>query len=323
MQKEMQKVLKEMEEVLDYSQLAMLQQSMIKNFSPQKALYQFSSNEDYMELFLKSKKLEGCSDQTIYYYRRTIKHFLEEIDVSVIQLSAEEIRDYLSNYQTVHGCSRISLDNIRRNLSSFFSWLENEDFILKSPFKKIHKVKSAKVMKEAISDEDIELIRDLCCDNLRDIAMIDLLLSTGIRVGELVNLDIADINFEERECIVFGKGDKERRVYFDYKTKVHLQDYVESRTDSNPALFVTFVYPYNRLSIGAVEARIRKFGKDLNIKKIHPHRFRTTLATKAIQKGMPIEQVQRILGHNQIDTTLRYALLNDEIVKQAHRKLLG
>lgn len=232
------------------------------------------------------------------------------------------IREYLCEYQAKNSCSKVTVDNVRRNLSSFFSWLEEEDHILKSPVRRIHKIKTKTAVKEIISDENIETLRDNCGEK-RDLAIIDILYSTGMRVGELVNLDIDDLNFEERECIVYGKGDKERKVYFDARTKLHLQNYLDSRQDSNKALFVSLNYPYDRLKISGVEIRLRKLGRKLNIDRIHPHKFRRTMATRAIDKGMPIEQVQKLLGHQQIDTTMKYAMVNQSNVKSSHRKYIA
>lgn len=161
------------------------------------------------------------------------------------------------------------------------------------------------------------------CNSLRDLALIDILASTGMRVGELVLLNIDDINFNERECVVFGKGDKERIVYFDARTKIHLQNYIDSRSDENKALFVSMRKPYNRLTIGAIETIVRNIGKQLEIPKAHPHKFRRTLATKAIDKGMPIEQLQKLLGHQKIDTTLQYAMVKQSNVKIAHKRYIG
>lgn len=323
MKNRIEEILNDMETVLDKNQLMLLEKSLNDRLIYRNTVEYLNSNIEYLNMFLKVKKLEGCSEQTITYYRRVINNFIKRIDIPVTTITVAEIRSYLADYTTINNCSNITLDNIRRCLSSFFTWLEEEDYIVKSPLKKIHKVKGEQVVKEAISDESIEMLRDKCVNCSRDIAMIDLLLSTGIRVGELVRLNIEDINFLERECVVYGKGNKERRVYFDYKTKVHLREYIDERTDDNPALFVTLRNPKMRLTISGVERRLRDIGRGLSMNKIHPHRFRTTLATRAIQKGMPIEQVQRILGHNQIDTTLRYALVNDDNVKLAHRKLLG
>ena len=280
------------------------------------------TNQSYIDSFLSAKRLEGCSEKSLKYYKSTIEIVLNTIDKSIKNITTNDLRNYLTEYQEKHGSSRVTIDNIRRILSSFFSWLEDEDFIIKSPVRRIHKVKSASVIKETYSDESLELMRD-SCDNLRDLALIDILASTGMRVGELVLLNKDDINFNERECVVFGKGDKERVVYFDARTKIHLQNYLESRDDDNKALFVTLRKPFNRISIGGIETRIREMGRKLNINKAHPHKFRRTLATKAIDKGMPIEQLQKLLGHQKIDTTLQYAMVKQSNVKIAHKKYIG
>lgn len=279
-------------------------------------------NVEYLKMFIDAKQIEGCSERTLQYYRVTIEHMLGSIDTPIRKITTDEIRGYLVDYQKVNNCSKVTVDNVRRNMSSFFSWLEEEDYILKSPMRRIHKIKTKQPVKETITDEMIEKLRDNCTC-VRDLAMIDLLYSTGIRVGELVGLNISDIDFEERECIVFGKGDKERRVYFDAKAKLHLQEYIESRTDDNPALFVTLDAPHARLKISGVEIRVRELGRKLNIDKIHPHKFRRTMATRAIDKGMPIEQVQKILGHSQIDTTMQYAIVNQNNVKVSHRRYIA
>lgn len=272
-------------------------------------------------MFLDAKRIEGCSERTLNYYRTTVEHLISQIETGVRKISTEEIREYLSNYQKRNSCSNVTIDNIRRNISSFFSWLEEEDYILKSPMKRIHKIKTKTVVKNIISDEGIEKLRDNCKEK-RDLAIIDLLYSTGIRVGELVNLNIEDIDLEGRECIVYGKGDKERRVYFDAKAKVHLKEYIDARTDNNEALFVTLDEPHNRLKISGVEIRLRKMGRMLDLDRIHPHKFRRSMATRAIDKGMPIEQVQKILGHSQIDTTMQYAMVNQSNVKTSHQKYM-
>lgn len=277
---------------------------------------------DYLSIFLCAKQVEGCSDKSIKYYKSTIENMLRIIKKNIKYITTEDLRKYLVDYQNKSLCSKVNLDNIRRILSSFFSWLEDENYILKNPVRRIHKIKTGKVVKETYSDENIEILRDNCKE-LRDLAIIDLLNSTGMRVGELVKLNIQDIDFNERECIVFGKGDKERKVYFDARTKIHLQNYLNSRKDNNAALFVSLIKPYNRLQISGVEITLRKLGRDLKINKVHPHKFRRTLATRAIDKGMPIEQVQRLLGHQKIDTTLQYAMVNQNNVKISHRKYIG
>lgn len=322
MEEKMVNILNEMADFLNISQMKKLQEVLIKNFSGKETQHEQVSNADYLKIFIDAKKIEGCSERTLQYYRVTIEHFLQNIKTPIRKISTDEIRCYLVEYQKINYCSKVTVDNIRRNISSFFSWLEEEDYILKSPMKRIHKIKTKQPVKETISDEIIEKLRD-SCDCIRDLAMIDLLYSTGIRVGELVNLDVSDINFEERECVVFGKGDKERKVYFDAKTKLHLQNYLDSRSDENAALFVTLDAPHTRLKISGVEIRVRELGRKLNLEKIHPHKFRRTMATRAIDKGMPIEQVQKILGHSQIDTTMQYAIVNQNNVKTSHRKFIA
>jgi len=281
-----------------------------------------AENTRLTDAFLSAKRIEGCSEKSLSYYRKTIEAMSEKIGKGITHITTNDLRSYLTDYQTERKSSKVTIDNIRRILSSFFSWLEDEDYILKSPVRRIHKVKTAVTIKETYTDEALETMRDHC-DSLRDLALIDMLASTGIRVGELVLLNRDDINFEERECVVFGKGSKERMVYFDARTKIHLQNYLEQRTDSNNALFVSLKAPYERLQIGGVESRLRELGKRLSLPRVHPHKFRRTLATMAIDKGMPVEQLQRLLGHQRIDTTLQYAMVKQSNVKIAHRKYIG
>ena len=279
-------------------------------------------NTELLDTFLSAKKIEGCSDKTIHYYQSSIDKLLNGLSKCIKEICTNDIRRYLAEIQEENNLSKVTIDNLRRIFSSFFSWLEDEDYIAKSPVRRIHKVRTDTLVKEVLSDENIETLRD-SCNELRDLAMIDLLLSTGVRVGELVKMNRADIDFQERQCKVFGKGNKEREVYFNARTKIHLQRYLESRTDDNPALFVTLSKPHTRLTISGVEVRLRKMGKDVHIDKVHPHKFRRTLATMAIDRGMPIEQVQKLLGHVRIDTTLHYAMVNQQNVKIAHRKFIN
>lgn len=280
------------------------------------------TNAELLDMFLSAKRVEGCSEKTLRYYETSIRRLFAAVDSHVTHMQTDDLRGYLSDYQQQTQCSKGNIDNIRRIMSSFFTWLEDENYILKSPVRRIHKIRSNKTVKETYTDEALETMRDQCgC--LRDLAMIDLLASTGMRVGELVRLNRDDIDFENRECVVFGKGSKERPVYFDARTKIHLKNYLESRSDDIPALFVSLLSPYNRLEISGVEVRLRKLGRKLGITKVHPHKFRRTLATRAIDKGMPIEQVQRLLGHAKIDTTMQYAMVNQNNVKISHRKYIG
>lgn len=312
---------------LDNAQSMQLQQVLEQvlfhyEVSQKSGMTEDGDQDELVKKFLAAKRIEGCSEKTLKYYQTTIETMFKEIPKGARHIQTEDLRLYLTEYQSKNGSSRVTIDNIRRILSSFFSWLEDENYILKSPVRRIHKVKTAVSIKETYTDEELETMRDNCSE-LRDLAMIDMLASTGMRVGEMVLLNKADINFNERECVVFGKGDKERMVYFDARTKIHLQNYLKSRTDDNPALFVTLRLPHERIAIGGIETRLRKMGQILDIHKVHPHKFRRTLATMAIDKGMPIEQLQRLLGHQRIDTTLQYAMVKQSNVKMAHKKYIG
>lgn len=321
---------KEMESYLDPKQKVILSKVLsktLKNFEIVEKEVEFEKksikkNEELISTFLSSKRVEGCSERTLIYYETTIRKMINKIEKRIDYITTEDLRDYLGKYRIKNKTNKTTIDNIRRIFSSFFTWLEDEDYIIKNPVRRIHKIKQGRVIREVLTDESLEILRD-SCEEIRDLAMIELLISTGIRVGELVNLDIDDINFQERECIVFGKGESEREVYFDARSKIHLIKYLESRTDKNPSLFVSFKNPHRRLGISGVERRIRELGKKADIKRVHPHKFRRTLATNAIDKGMPIEQVQKLLGHIQIDTTMQYAMVNQNNVKIAHRKYIG
>ena len=322
MEEKLVSILNEMADYLSISQMKKLQEVLLDNLTEETVHKEVIPNEEYLKMFLAAKKIEGCSKRTLQYYRVTVERLIAHISTPIRRITTDEIREYLVKYQQVNDCSKVTVDNVRRNISSFFSWLEEEDHILKSPMRRIHKIKTKQAVKEIISDEEIEKLRDNC-SCVRDQAIIDLLYSTGIRVGELVNLNISDIDFEARECIVYGKGDKERRVYFDAKAKLHLKEYLRERKDKNPALFVTLNSPYERLKISGVELRLRRLGRSINLDRIHPHKFRRTMATRAIDKGMPIEQVQKILGHSQIDTTMQYAIVNQNNVKISHQKFIS
>lgn len=324
-----QNVVMKMQRELDYRQIARLKEVLAKelqNIEVQELSdvsdNRKQDNKDLLESFVSAKKLEGCSDKTLAYYRSTIEHLFGIVDKRVCHMETTDIRQYLVDYQKKNGSSKVTIDNMRRIFSSFFAWLEDEDYIAKSPVRRIHKIKTDTLVKEVLTDEQLEQLRDNCSEK-RDLAMIDLLISTGIRVGELVQLNRKDIDFHERQCVVFGKGSKERFVYFNARTKLHLQDYLNDRIDTNDALFVSLASPHSRLTISGVETRIKELGKRLDMPKVHPHKFRRTMATIAIDKGMPIEQVQKLLGHVRIDTTLQYAIVNQNNVKMSHKKYLG
>ena len=315
--------------VLTIEQVAMLNKTLIEVVNKYEVTameasndHGGESNEKLLEKFIAAKRIEGRTRPTLLYYESTIRHLLNDIPGSLLNFTAEDIRDYLSDFQQKRQSSSVTVNNIRRIFSSFFSWLEQEDYIIKSPMRRIHKVKTGTRVKSTISDEEMETLRDHC-DNKRDLAMIDFLASTGIRVGELVRLNRTDINFNERECIVSGKGNKQRIVYFNARAKTHLLNYLGERTDENPALFVSLHQPTERLRISGVETRLRKLGRETGVMHVHPHKFRRTLATAAIDRGMPVEQVQRLLGHVKIDTTMQYAMVNQNNVKMSHRRYLS
>lgn len=328
-EKFIQEVTSTMAELLDIEQLATLNGVLLQVVSNYTITSDDESRQDssasnlhLLEMFLSAKQVEGCSIKTAKYYEATIKQLFKKMPKKVVNYTTDDIRAYLAVYQRKHKSSKVTIDNIRRIFSSFFAWLEEEDYIIKSPVRRIHKVKTGSQVKEILSDENLETLRDNCM-HIRDLAIIDMLVSTGMRVGELVKLNREDVNFSERECIVFGKGNKERMVYFNARTKIHLQQYLASRKDRNKALFVSLARPYTRLGISGIECRLRKIGRSCKISRVHPHKFRRTLATMAIDKGMPVEQVQKLLGHVKIDTTMHYAMVNQTNVKLSHRKFIG
>ena len=324
-------ITKDMEDSLTDYQLNKLKESLIINFEKLEFIIktddlkhqeELDENISMIESFISSKQIEGCSDRTIKYYKEIIDKFNDSFDKSIKKITTEEIRSYLSTYKEMSTCGSTTIDNIRRVLSSFFSWLEDEDYIIKSPIRRIHRIKTPTTVKEVLTDENLEKLRDEC-ENIRDLSLIELLISTGMRVGELVNLNISNLNFEDRSCIVLGKGNKEREVYFDAKTKLHLKEYISKRNDTNDALFVSLREPHQRLSISGIELIVRNLGVNTNINKVHPHKFRRTLATMAIDKGMPVEQVQKLLGHVKIETTMHYAMVNQSNVKISHRRYIA
>lgn len=310
-------VLSEMRGLLDPHQLKHLTISLRRALGPKQA----EPGQDLLALFLTAKEVEGCSPKTIAYYEATLRHMNTALAKPYTQVESDDLRRYLNDYEVNRGSSKVTIDNIRRIMSSFFSWLEDEDYIVKSPVRRIRRVKTAQVTKEVLSDEELEVLRD-ACESKRDLAIVDLLASTGMRIGELVRLDRKDVNLHERECLVMGKGNKQRPVYFDARAKLHLTEYLSSRADKSPALFVALDSSARRITVGSIELRLRDLGRSAGINRVHPHKFRRTLATHAIDKGMPIEQVQKLLGHAKIDTTMHYAMVNQNNVKASHRKYL-
>ena len=323
------KVIDTTEDFLDNNQRIKLKEILteiclnyqIERIEPTKKQEILKNNTNILNKFISSKEIEGCSNRTLNYYKDNINKMFDAVNLPVNEITTEILRNYLADYKSNSKAGMVTIDNIRRTLSSFFAWLENEDYIVKSPVRRIHKVKTTRKVKETLTDENLEKLRDTC-SNVRDLAILELLISTGMRVGEITRLNISDMNFQERSCIVLGKGNSEREVYFSAKSKMYIEKYLETRTDDNEALFVSLIKPYNRLGISEIEILIRNLGKEANINKVHPHKFRRTMATMAIDKGMPIEQVQKLLGHIKIDTTMEYAMVNQNNVKNSHRKFI-
>ena len=323
MQNTIYNILQDMSRFLSGEEMKELQRTLIRHLVEGKQENRLVTHSEYMELFLESKRIEGLSKKTLSAYRKAIENMNAYFEtVPLIQISTAQLRVYLSDFGNKHNYGKASMDLQRRMLSSYFSWLYDEDYILRNPIKRIHKIKTEKRVKTVLTDEEIETLRDNC-KNMRNLVIVELLCATGMRVGELVNLDRRDIDFDKRECIIFGKGSKERTAYFDAKVKIHLRKYLESRDDDNEALFVTLRKPHDRLQIGGVEAIVRKMGRELGIRNVHPHKFRRTMATKAIDKGMPVEQVQKLLGHTEINTTMTYAMVSQNNVKSSYKKYMS
>ena len=324
-----EKVINTVEDFLDNNQRIKLKEILteiclnyqIERIEPTKKQEILKNNTNILNKFISSKEIEGCSNRTLNYYKDNINKMFDAVNLPVNEITTEILRNYLADYKSNSSAGMVTIDNMRRTLSSFFAWLENEDYIVKSPVRRIHKVKTTRKVKETLTDENLEKLRDTC-SNVRDLAILELLISTGMRVGEITRLNISDMNFQERSCIVLGKGNIEREVYFSAKSKMYIKKYLETRTDDNEALFVSLIKPYNRLGISGIEILIRNLGKEANINKVHPHKFRRTMATMAIDKGMPIEQVQKLLGHIKIDTTMEYAMVSQNNVKNSHRKYI-
>ena len=311
-------ILNKMTKVLNNAELNLLRE-VLDEVIPEKNT--IISNDELFDAFITAKSVEGCSERTIKYYTLVLKNFFAICGDNIMDINTEDIRKYLNDYQIKNNCSKVSLDNIRRVLSTFFNWLEEEDYIRKSPVKRIHKIKTIKTVKEIYSADTLQLLKDsTCC--ARDLAIVNVLISTGMRVGELVRLNINDVDLENKECVVLGKGNKQRKVYFDSETKIHLKEYLEERNDNNEALFVSKLRPNDRLNISGVEILIKRLGTKIGVKKVHPHKFRRTLATNAIGKGMPVEQVQHLLGHSKIDTTMQYAMVDQSNVRISYRKYI-
>lgn len=270
-----------------------------------------------LQMFFVTKKVEGCSDKTIQYYSYVLRRFFSDIACDLDRVTADQIRYYIAIRSQRDGLSKVTQDNELRVLKSFFGWCTAEEYISKNPTLNVKAIKQDKRIKKPFSEVDLEKIRK-AAETKRDKAIVETLYSTGCRVSELCGMNRNDINSDE--IIVFGKGGKERVCYLNAKARLALADYIESRTDNDAALFVSEDKPHTRLKKSSIEILIRKIGKSAGVENCHPHRFRRTAATVALNRGMPIDQVQQMLGHAIIGTTTIYARSDSENVKASHKK---
>ena len=324
-------VLNDMDPILTSRQLTELHnvlQNTIQNYSisSEDKLYKdidYHEVNDYLlKQFLEGKRLAGLSERTLEAYKGYLTYVINHLKKGFDSLTHEDIQDFFSFLIEVNHSSMVSVDNYRRVLNSFYNYCVNNGLLYKNPVLKIGAIKKVKKVKQAFSYEEIIYLRENL-RNLRDKAIFELLLSSGMRVGELVSLNHKDLNMTERTVIVHGKGDKEREVFFNELAKVSINRYLESRDDTNPALFVTINRPHTRLGVTGVETMLRNVGKRAGVNKVHPHRFRRHFATSMIHKGVHIEQVQKLLGHAEIATTQMYIVNDDDEIKYNHKRYVN
>ena len=284
--------------------------------------YEPSKNEQLFKMFLISKKLQGLTERTLQAYSQCIKEFMISVNKLLIDIESNDIKYYLACKQLSGTVSNVTLDNMRRNLNTFFQWLEDEEHIQRSPMKKIKKIKAIKEIKQPFNPEEIEILK-MNCKNKMEILIVELLLSTGVRCNELVNIKISDINFNENEIKVLGKGNKERIVFFNASTRARILDYIKDRKGNSDYLLVKSLRPYTKLGTDRIGYIVRRLGKASGVEKVHPHRFRRTFASIAAKRGMPIEEIQKLLGHESLNTTQIYVVVDSEDIKRSHKRLMN
>ena len=323
-------ILGKMGEHLNKNQLMILNQILISEFINKDIITQNNSiiayegeSERLISQFLTIKTINGCSNQTINTYSFHLHKLIEIIDTkSVLNMTTNDIRGFLAFYKERRKVSNITLNNMRHSMSSFFKYLHEEGYIKENPMRQISSIKTKSTIKKPFTDEELEKLR-MCAKNERDLAIIEFLYSTGIRVSEMTSLNKDQVDFIQKECIVIGKGSKERIVYINSKACIHLQNYLKMRVDDNPALFVSIRKPYGRMSKAGIETMLRNLGKIAGVPNTHPHRFRRTMATNALNRGMPLQEVQKILGHAKTDTTMSYCTVFQDNVKLSHKKYIA
>lgn len=272
--------------------------------------------------FLMSKALEGKSPETVGRYRYELNRLLSYVNKGVADILPGDISGYMRMYKKIRQVSNQTLKNVRTVYSSFFSWLRDRDRIRKNPMMLVEDVKVESVIRKPYSDEDREKMFR-ACTTLRDKAMLEFLYSTAVRVSELARLDRKDIRFGTKDIIVYGKGAKERRVYLNDRTNMYMREYLQSRTDDNPALFAGTKIPHGRMTKAGIEDAIRRIGRRAGVEKAHPHRFRRTALTNALNRGMPLQEAMLMAGHSKPETTMRYCTVDMEAVQYHHKKYLS
>ena len=330
-EKTISSILGKMGEHLDKNQLMILDKVLVSEFIDKEIIEQNNAlvvydgmSEKLISQFLTVKSIDGCSDKTINTYSFHLHKLIDTITTkSVLNLTTNDIRGFLAIYKERRKVSNVTLNNMRHSMSSFFKYLHESGYIKENPMRQISSIKTKQIIKKPFSDEELEKLRICCASNERNLAIIEFLYSTGVRVSEMCALNRDQIDFNQKECIVFGKGAKERIVYINSRAYIHLQKYLHMRTDSNPALFVGLRKPYGRISKEGVETMLRTVGRKAGVQNTHPHRFRRTMATNALNRGMPLQEVQKILGHAKTDTTMSYCTVSQENVKLSHKKYIA
>ena len=274
------------------------------------------SAEGALKKFLATKRVEGIADSTLQRYAEINKALLSYLGKPLEEITTYDIRFYLSVRRQIGKVSNRTLDGMRRCYSSFFSWLAAEGLISHNPCAALAQIKCRKTVKKPYSAAEMERIRK-ACGSIRDLALVDFLYCTGCRVSEVSRLDIVDIDFDRMGCIVLGKGNKERKVYLTEVAAIHLQEYLQGRKDSCDALFMG---KGKRLKKNGIEAIIKKLGEKAGVENAHPHRYRRTLATNLLDRGMNIQDVAAILGHADLKTTQVYCYISQANVKAAYCK---
>lgn len=277
---------------------------------------------NYLQVFLENFRQNGKSEGTIEQYRFHLSRMLSYIGRNVQEIEDDDLIDYMHKYKQLRKVSGRYLNSMRLVFNSFFRWLQRRKIILRNPVDGLEPIKYRQVVKKPLSPEELERVR-CACGRERDLAIVEFLYSSAVRVSELTQLNREDIRWESDDVMVLGKGNKEREVYLNARAHYHLKLYLDSRTDDNPALFVSTRAPHERLTKAGVEHIVGEIGRMAGVENVHPHRFRRTAATDLLRMGMPIEQVQELLGHVKIETTRIYCTVTREQVRASHRRYMA